>query len=179
MEDKGPTGIRHSIQADPFLRRLVETVLHVLKTDATALIRSPLWLSDAAGNLYGTAAEGGRTCDLNGCGWCSSCLRPPAANGGKWCCISSKAEGRTVPLAGVTLDATGNLYGTTFYGGANGCPSTGTAGCGVVFELSPDSSGWKEIVLHVFTGAGDGGAPGSGVTLIQQGMFMAQLKPGA
>ena len=50
--------------------------------------------------------------------------------------------GVVLPVAGVIFDASGNLYGTTFYGGANGD--------GMVFELSPSGSGWKETVLHSF-----------------------------
>ncbi len=42
------------------------------------------------------------------------------------------------PIAGVTIDGSGNLYGTTFYGGAEGN--------GMVFELSPGSGGWVETV---------------------------------
>jgi uncharacterized repeat protein (TIGR03803 family) len=50
--------------------------------------------------------------------------------------------GAVLPVAGVIPDASGNLYGTTFYGGANGV--------GMVFELTPTASGWKEKVLHSF-----------------------------
>jgi hypothetical protein len=40
------------------------------------------------------------------------------------------------------------------------------AGCGVVFKLSPKSTGgWKETVLHTFTGGADGANPQSGVTI--------------
>ena len=51
------------------------------------------------------------------------------------------------------LDASGNLYGTTEFGG--------TKGFGTVFELTPSAGGgWTETVLHTFTGQ-DGGFPGS------------------
>lgn len=54
------------------------------------------------------------------------------------------------PFGGVTLDAFGNLYGTTASGGdVTSCYAPG--GCGVVFELSPNlSGGWTETVLHTF-----------------------------
>src|ERR1700733_2852241 len=53
-----------------------------------------------------------------------------------------------IPEATLTFDAAGNLYGTTGWGGdVNVCD--GTFGCGVVFKLSPSSSGaWTETVLH-------------------------------
>src|SRR5271170_4718798 len=49
--------------------------------------------------------------------------------------------------SGLIFDSQGNLYGTTFEGGASG------KGRGTVFELSPTSGGsWKETVLYSFTG---------------------------
>jgi uncharacterized repeat protein (TIGR03803 family) len=62
------------------------------------------------------------------------------------------------PGAGLLMDASGNLYGTTSFGGkVNGahCGSSGYIGCGTVFKL--DTSG-VESVLHNFTGA-DGTTP--------------------
>src|SRR3954462_8229872 len=48
------------------------------------------------------------------------------------------------PNARLTLDAAGNLYGTTEGGGL---------GFGIVFKLSPNGGGgWNETVLYRFTG---------------------------
>ena len=58
------------------------------------------------------------------------------------------------PEAGVTLDAAGNLYGTTYLGGA------GFTGLGTVYEV--DANG-NETVLHAFTGGADGAFPSGGV----------------
>jgi uncharacterized repeat protein (TIGR03803 family) len=57
----------------------------------------------------------------------------------------------------VTVDDHGNLYGTTSLGGANGG--------GVVYELSPSGSGWKQTVLYTFQGLSDGQNPVGGVVL--------------
>jgi hypothetical protein len=60
------------------------------------------------------------------------------------------------PENGITIDASGNLYGTTDLGGGGGSPT----GDGTVFELTPESDGtWKETILHRFTGKADGGFP--------------------
>jgi len=50
-----------------------------------------------------------------------------------------------LPSAGLILDTSGNLYGTTLYGGADGL--------GTVFKLRYTVKGkWKETVLHSFRG---------------------------
>jgi uncharacterized repeat protein (TIGR03803 family) len=67
------------------------------------------------------------------------------------------------PQAGLISDASGNLYGTTAFGG----PRSG----GTVFELSPTKSGtWTSKVLHAFiTGIDDGQRPQAGVTFDSAG----------
>jgi uncharacterized repeat protein (TIGR03803 family) len=54
------------------------------------------------------------------------------------------------PQAGLIADSSGNLYGTTPYGGASND--------GVVFKLA---SGGTETVLYSFLGGGDGAFPGA------------------
>jgi len=62
-----------------------------------------------------------------------------------------------VPYGGVVFDASGNLFGTTFYGGSTNCNG---AGCGVVFKLTPAAGGsWAESTIYAFTGAADGSHP--------------------
>lgn len=58
------------------------------------------------------------------------------------------------PWAGVTLDPTGTIYGTTAGGGTG---SACTGGCGTVFRLIRQTDGdWTETVLHSFDANGDG-----------------------
>jgi uncharacterized repeat protein (TIGR03803 family) len=60
--------------------------------------------------------------------------------------------------SGLVLDASGNLYGTTSYGG--------TYKGGIVFELTPGAGGvWTETVLHNFSGGTDGLEPAAGLVL--------------
>ena len=61
--------------------------------------------------------------------------------------FSGGADGNG-PVGPLVLDAAGDLFGTTGYGGQNGV--------GTVFELKPGGSNWTETVLHSF-GPQDGG----------------------
>jgi uncharacterized repeat protein (TIGR03803 family) len=65
------------------------------------------------------------------------------------------------PESGLIADSSGNLYGTTVFGGGSGCRSGFLVGCGTVFKLSPDGSSYK--VLYSFTGGSDGAAPAVGL----------------
>ncbi len=61
------------------------------------------------------------------------------------------------PVSGLVADQSGNLYGTTTYGGSGPCTDTFgiVIGCGTVFELvKPTRPGgaWKEIRLYNFEG---------------------------
>jgi uncharacterized repeat protein (TIGR03803 family) len=72
------------------------------------------------------------------------------------------------PTGNLIFDSSGNLYGTTNFGGT-GCPGI-PGGCGTVFELSPSGSGrWTEAVLYRFQGSTDGSNPNSGVIFGQKG----------
>jgi uncharacterized repeat protein (TIGR03803 family) len=106
---------------------------------------------DQAGNLYGTTQLGG----ANGGG---SVFELSPNGDGTWTettiysfCQTAGCTDGSNPLAALIFDAAGNLYGTAVGGGAR-CPLEGTAGCGVVFELSPPLQGgeWIESVLYDF-----------------------------
>ena len=73
-------------------------------------------------------------------------------------------SGGAVPYTGVVVDS-GNLYGTTIYGGVvrNNCPN----GCGIVFQLTPNEN-FKTI--WQFAGyPTDGAAPLSGLIIGARG----------
>lgn len=55
------------------------------------------------------------------------------------------------PYSGLTIDAAGNLYGTTSRGGSNQS--------GVTYELKHAGSGWTESILHNFGSGSDGTVP--------------------
>jgi uncharacterized repeat protein (TIGR03803 family) len=56
------------------------------------------------------------------------------------------------------MDKTGNLYGTTIYGGS--------VGCGVIYKLAPGARGkWSYTVLHTFGYGTDGCQPDANLIL--------------
>ncbi len=69
------------------------------------------------------------------------------------------------PAAGLAIDRSGNLYGTTTLGGGPYC--FGQFGCGTAFEVSPDGhGGWTETTLYTFTGGSSDGQSPQGVLLL-------------
>jgi len=102
---------------------------------------------DAAGNLYGTlysagALGGGVVFEIT----VSHALKILHVFG------KDQAPGGAFPNTRLTLDAAGNLYGTTLSGGDLSAPCLGPpAGCGVVFELEKSSTiPWTFKVLYSF-----------------------------
>jgi uncharacterized repeat protein (TIGR03803 family) len=124
---------------------------------------------DKAGNLYGTTTAGGSS----GKGTVYT-LSVPSVAGGAWKerVLHSFGAGTdgTIPVAGVTLDTSGNLYGTTSAGG--------TYGYGTVFQLKRSASSWKENILHDFALGIDGGIPYAGLVVDSKGTFYGAATEG-
>src|SRR3954466_15193215 len=100
-----------------------------------------LLATDSSGDLYGTTSEGGTGCGGFGCGTVYE-LRPKGHSWRKKVLYRFKdASDGHHPGAGVILDSSGNIYGTT--GEAGRC-SHGALGNGSVFKLSPSETGWTE-----------------------------------
>jgi uncharacterized repeat protein (TIGR03803 family) len=78
----------------------------------------------------------------------------------------SGGPGGATPVAGLTIDQHGNLYGTTFLGGVSNCTGDG---CGIVFKMSPSGSNWIFTPLYTFQGGNDGGQPEGPVTFDRSG----------
>jgi uncharacterized repeat protein (TIGR03803 family) len=81
------------------------------------------------------------------------------------------------PMAGVTRDAAGNLYGTTL-GGARGGGRGGVAGnLGTVYKLTHEDTGWVITQLHLFTPF-DGNDPASRVIFGPDGALYGTTSTG-
>lgn len=108
---------------------------------------------DSAGNFFGTTSLGG----ASGNGIVYGAKR----SGNHWTekVLYSFAAGNDAvnPVAGVTLDASGNLYGTT--------PSGGDFGVGTIYKLTRAGSNFTESILYSFQGLDDGQNPVGGVIL--------------
>jgi uncharacterized repeat protein (TIGR03803 family) len=124
---------------------------------------------DKAGNLYGTTTAGG----ASGNGAVFK-LAVPVAAGGPWkqsvlYSFGSGTDG-AIPVAGVAMDASGDLYGTTSAGG--------TYGYGTVYELKRSTPQWTETILHEFALENDGGVPYAGLVLDSKGNLYGAASDG-
>jgi hypothetical protein len=133
---------------------------------------SPIGVSfDAQGNIYGTTESGpGRS----GFGTVFQ-LSPPAVSGDPWSLSTLyKFTGGTDggdPAAGVTVDASGNLFGTTATWGANVN--------GTVFEVSPSAGGWTFNVIRAFDDSVDGSDCRAGLVLDSAGNIYGTTSAGS
>jgi uncharacterized repeat protein (TIGR03803 family) len=122
------------------------TVLHSFSGADGEYPYSGLTLNSAGTILFGNTYQGGS----GGNGVVFSLTITSRAYATLYNFAGSKDGGS--PLGTMAQDASGNLYGTTAYGGS---------GSGVVFEVFPRSG--KESVLYTFSGGGDGANPSGGV----------------
>jgi uncharacterized repeat protein (TIGR03803 family) len=123
-----------------------ETIIHNFTGSSDGIEPVAPLISDSHGNLYGTTRYGGGTgCEQGGCGT----VFRIAANGDETILYAFKGnQDGYLPDAGLLMDKSGNLYGTTEAGGGIGCHLN--YGCGTVFKVAPDGT---ETVLHAFDNA--------------------------
>ena len=153
--------------ATPGFAASKERILHQFGESGDGSLPSSSLIFDSSGNLYGTtdtggALNGGTVFQLvprSGGGWTENILYSfNTQNGDGW-----------DPVSGVVMDGSGNLYGTTLYGGSH-CSA---GGCGAVFELTPGSDGaWTEKIIYNFctlSRCKDGNYPYAGVIMDASG----------
>jgi uncharacterized repeat protein (TIGR03803 family) len=114
-------------------------------------------IMDASGNLFGTTPNGG----ANGSGTVFELVNSDGTYSEKVLhSFTDSPDGRD-PQAGLIMDASGNLFGTTYFGGT---------GAGTVFELVNSNGTYSEKVLHSFLGwPNDGSTPFAGLIMDASG----------
>ncbi len=122
--------------------------------------------------LYGTTYDGGSSgrgtvFRLNPDGISFTNLYNFSAISGTGGAAGTNLDGAN-PAAGLEL-SNDTLYGTAFNGGS--------AGCGVVFAVNTDGTGFTN--LHSFTGAGGGASPYGGVILVGNTLHGAARNAGS
>ncbi len=124
-------------------------------------------LRDGSGNLYGVATVGG---DFQK----GVAYKLTNTNGTFAYDVIYHFQGLPdagFPYGGLTFDSSGNLYGTTYYDGAN------DLGC--VYRLEPQGGGtWHETVIYSFVGGSDGASPISNVSFDLAGNLFGTTSEG-
>ena len=80
------------------------------------------------------------------------------------------------PTAGLSMDQRGNFYGTASQGGQTQ-GQCGSLGCGTVFKLTRNASGWTFAVLYSFSGP-DGSSPQARVVFGPDGALYGTTNDG-
>jgi len=120
-----------------------ETILHSFANGDDGATPYAGLISDASGNLYGAATDGG----ANGGGTVFE-LSP---SGGAWnfsVLTSVPGWGISGTFRDLMLDSSGNIWGATHCDGANSA--------GTLYELTPSNGSWNYNLLYTFTGGDDG-----------------------
>jgi len=145
----------------------VETVLYSFAGGKDGAVPEGGLLLDGADNLFGTTTAGG----ANGTGTVFRLRKQP---NGSW--VESivynfgAAPDGAVPVAGVSIDKSGNLYGTTSAGGAYGY--------GTVFQLKRSGQTFTETILQNFQDGDDGAVPYAGLIADKSGNFYGAATEG-
>lgn len=137
-----------------------KTVLYAFKGGIDGANPFSDLIFDMSGQLYGTTVNGGSTACAFGSLGCGTVfkLTPPPPSQVLWTetvlyAFQGASDGYD-PEAALVFDASGALYGTTFYGGAGNL--------GVAFKLTPPPAGqvnWPETVIYTFKSNPGGAYP--------------------
>jgi len=144
-----------ALVATPSAQAQTEILLHSFRNTPDGANPQAGLIRDAAGNLYGTTFDGGtgHSCSY-GCG----VVFKVAKAGKETVLYTFSGSDGALPMASLVRDKSGNLYGTTYAGGAYDL--------GTVFKLDPAG---HETVLHSFSGPPDGRDPYAALILDAEG----------
>jgi uncharacterized repeat protein (TIGR03803 family) len=172
-------------QIDRSTQNVKETALYSFSGGSDGGRPSSSLTFDSQGNLFGTTTGGGDAteCVLFSSRGCGVIFELSPSDDGSWRetvlhTFTGGSDG-AISESNLIFDSAGNLYGTTEFGGDFSGNICVEVGCGVVFELSPNSTrGWDETVLYSFTGGPDGGQPIAGLVFDQQGNLYGTTRLG-
>jgi uncharacterized repeat protein (TIGR03803 family) len=160
----------------PLSAHMPDIALHIFRSGDDGANPYAGLIMDAGGTLYGTTYRGGTNDyyggDTNDHGTVFELKAPPSAdmNRNVLHAFRSGSDGAN-PYAELIMDSSGNLYGTTARGGANGA--------GTLFELTaPLSDNMNAIVLHAFGSGSDGANPFAGLTIDGSGNLYGTTQHG-
>jgi uncharacterized repeat protein (TIGR03803 family) len=138
-------------------------------------------IMDKAGNLYGTTMFGGNTeCGGAGCGTVFELSPNPDGTWSETVLYTFTGGSRlggpegSTPVSSLVFDAEGNLYGTASSGGLRNC----SLGCGTVFKLTPNGTGWTESTVYQFRGNTDGWMPKGNLVFDKAGNIYGTTQSG-
>jgi len=119
-----------------------ETVLYSFSGGADGGDPNSALIFDSAGNLYGTTQSGGNKCS------CGVVFELSPGQSGWTETVLHRFSGKdgSNPWAGLTMDAAGNLYGSTTQGGLS--DYCYPFSCGTIFKLSPNAGTWTFQVIY-------------------------------
>jgi uncharacterized repeat protein (TIGR03803 family) len=138
-------------------------------------------VADAAGNLYGTTYHGGRDClfDVTQIFQCGVVFKL-APNGSDWTqtvlhtfCQKTFCKDGAHPDSALIMDASGTLFGTTAFGGAD----TNTSGSGTVFKLV-GTSFHHVLSFCTLDGCADGATPRAAMVMDAAGALYGTTQSG-
>ncbi|MGH6887747.1 MAG: choice-of-anchor tandem repeat GloVer-containing protein [Rhizomicrobium sp.] len=144
-QNGGPNGWGAVVELSPSGSGWSEQILYAFQGGSDGGAPYSGLVRDKAGNLYGTATRAGSSgCGGYGCGTVFELS--PSQSGWTFNVLYTFQGGNDggSPVAGLTFDGAGNLYGAT--------ESYGVNGGGTVFKISPRQGAWKFNVLAGMTG---------------------------
>jgi uncharacterized repeat protein (TIGR03803 family) len=144
-----------------------EKVLYAFTGQSDGWQPSGSVVRNAKGNLYGTTAFGGSLSGLCDSGFlhggCGVAFKVSAKRKFSLLHTFDFSDGANPTIS--VQDTSGNLYGTTEWGGNSACQY---GGCGVIFKLTPTG---EFTLLYSFTGGSDGANPNAPLIMDDKGNF--------
>ncbi|MBV8978472.1 MAG: hypothetical protein JO261_04745 [Alphaproteobacteria bacterium] len=140
------------------------TLLHSFAPTEGALPWGGRLIIDHEGNLFGVTNQQGPNNCATGIG-CGTIYKLDTSGLLTVLYAFQGGNDGSQPQGSLLADGSGNLYGTTFYGGGG---SACSFGCGTIYKLAPDGT---ETVLYAFQDGSDGAFPEAGLVRDSAGNF--------